>query len=1059
MEGRAAGTGSEHGAAPRRRFARRRYGISLALIALLALAVAAAWLARERLADDWIERELTRRGIEATYTVERIGPRRQILTDIVVGDAARPDATVERIVVELVHRFGLPSVERITVIRPRLYGTWRDGRVSFGELDAFLYGDTGAPPGLPELDVRLVDGRARIATPWGAIGIKAAGSGPIDDGFTGVLAVAAPEIGTEECALDGGSLFGRLATDGGSIAFAGPLRFQRLACSGPAIGIGRTDLAINLRTPAGFESLAASANGHARQIAAGGVEAAESDVALAGSISDRGIALDYAFDGRRLVTEIAKAGAFELDGELRADAGFERFAASGDATFSSIDPGNAIATRLPEAGDAIAGTLAAPLLARLRRGLSRGLDGAGLQASYRLQTDRGGTTLAVPLARLSTRRGSALATISSARIAWRGEGPPQIALNATIGGPDLPRIELASIRADGRAFVVNVSMAPYAAGDASLAVPRLTLRQSGDGTVQLDGRAVLSGPIPGGSARNLRLPIEGSIDRRGRVRLWPRCTEIRFDALRLATLSLEARTQTLCPVAGDAILLAGGDRPTRFAAAARSLDLDGRLGGTAVRLRTGPVQARLSGPLRARDIDLRLGAPGRAARFRIADLSADLDGTLAGMFDDADIMLDAVPLDLSRTSGRWSYRDSALRLEDVELVVSDRAAAARFNPLIASDAALRLEGGQIAATALLRRPSMQTPVVALELTHDLSRGTGSADLAIPGIAFGDALQPVDLTPLALGVVANVEGVVRGDARLDWGPRALTSTGRFSSDDLDFAAAFGPVRGASGTIAFTDLLGLTTAPGQRVAVRSVNPGIEVTDGSVALNLRDGELLTVEGGHWPFLGGTLTLRRVPITLGAAEARRYTLDVRGLEAARFIERFELGNVAATGTFDGTLALVFDAKGNGRIEDGVLVSRAPGGSLSYIGELSYEDLGLVANFAFQSLRSLRFQRMRIAMDGPLAGQLVTRIRLDGVAQGPGAQSNILTREIAKLPLRFDININAPFYQLLNSLRSLYDAEYLRDPRELGLIDPAGLPGDAPSDDAVQNDESDEVP
>ena len=354
---------------------------------------------------------------------------------------------------------------------------------------------------------------------------------------------------------------------------------------------------------------------------------------------------------------------------------------------------------------------------------------------------------------------------------------------------------------------------------------------------------------------------------------------------------------------------------------------------------------------------------------------------------------------------------------------------------------------------------MQTPVVALELTHDLSRGTGSADLAIPGIAFGDALQPVDLTPLALGVVANVEGVVRGDARLDWGPRALTSTGRFSSDDLDFAAAFGPVRGASGTIAFTDLLGLTTAPGQRVAVRSVNPGIEVTDGSVALNLRDGELLTVEGGHWPFLGGTLTLRRVPITLGAAEARRYTLDVRGLEAARFIERFELGNVAATGTFDGTLALVFDARGNGRIEDGVLVSRAPGGSLSYIGELSYEDLGLVANFAFQSLRSLRFQRMRIAMDGPLAGQLVTRIRLDGVAQGPGAQSNILTREIAKLPLRFDININAPFYQLLNSLRSLYDAEYLRDPRELGLIDKAGLPGDAPSDDVVQNDESDEVP
>ena len=48
--------------------------------------------------------------------------------------------------------------------------------------------------------------------------------------------------------------------------------------------------------------------------------------------------------------------------------------------------------------------------------------------------------------------------------------------------------------------------------------------------------------------------------------------------------------------------------------------------------------------------------------------------------------------------------------------------------------------------------------------------------------------------------------------------------------LDFAAAFGPVKGASGTVVFTDLLGLTTAPGQVLAVQSVNPGIEANDGS-------------------------------------------------------------------------------------------------------------------------------------------------------------------------------------------------------------------------------------
>ena len=46
-----------------------------------------------------------------------------------------------------------------------------------------------------------------------------------------------------------------------------------------------------------------------------------------------------------------------------------------------------------------------------------------------------------------------------------------------------------------------------------------------------------------------------------------------------------------------------------------------------------------------------------------------------------------------------------------------------------------------------------------------------------------------------------------------------------------AAGFGPAKGASGTVVFTDLLGLVTAPNQKLAVRSVNPGIEVNDGIV------------------------------------------------------------------------------------------------------------------------------------------------------------------------------------------------------------------------------------
>ena len=95
-----------------------------------------------------------------------------------------------------------------------------------------------------------------------------------------------------------------------------------------------------------------------------------------------------------------------------------------------------------------------------------------------------------------------------------------------------------------------------------------------------------------------------------------------------------------------------------------------------------------------------------------------------------------------------------------------------------------------------------------------------------------------------------------------------------------------MKGASGTVRFTDLLSLTTAPDQRIAVASINPGIEVENGSVAFSLRDGQFLGVTGGTWPFMGGTLYLRPVELNLGIAERRRYLLEVEGLDAALFVE-----------------------------------------------------------------------------------------------------------------------------------------------------------------------------
>ena len=122
-------------------------------------------------------------------------------------------------------------------------------------------------------------------------------------------------------------------------------------------------------------------------------------------------------------------------------------------------------------------------------------------------------------------------------------------------------------------------------------------------------------------------------------------------------------------------------------------------------------------------------------------------------------------------------------------------------------------------------------------------------------------------------------------------------------------------------------------------------------------------------------------------------------------------------------------------------LDSRQPGGNVSYVGELTYEDLSAIANFAFAALRSVDYRQMRIDMDGSLEGELITRVTFDGISQGEGTSRNFLTKRIAKLPIRFRVNVRAPFMQLITSVRSLYDQEYIRDPRSLGIVDAAGNP------------------
>ena len=1022
---------------------RRRWPLALGVLAgFLVLVLGIAWFNREGLADRLIAGQLESLDLPATYTIDSIGADRQVLQNVVIGDPSAPDMTIER--VEVTERLG-----RITLVRPRLYGSYRGGKPSFGSLDKVLFTGGKEPFRLPDLDIAVVDGRARIDSDFGVAGIKLEGEGRLRGGFAGTLAAIMPRATAAGCRAERASLYGALSVSGEKPRFQGPLRLAGLDCPGNGLELGRTALQLDVTADPRLDGGELRAGVQSGLLSLGANRLAGLGGSMRATYRKQALRASYDLAGVDLRTPQAALSDVGLDGVLRSAGGLTRVDLEGRVTGRDLSLGadlDAALAGLQRQGE---GTLAAPLVAQLRAAFRREGQGSRLGATYLLRKAGETINLVVPQGRLLGASGNALLAVSRAQLTTDGVGPARIAGNFSTGGAGLPRITGRLERSEDRLLLTRIAMSEYRSGKSAVSIPELVVVQTPEGSLGLAGRATISGALPGGEVSNLLLPIEGNWSARAGFAMWRHCTPLRFDSLVLANLKLDRRTVTLCPPRGGAILRSGSGG-LRVAAGAPSLELVGRLGASPIRIASGPIGFAVPGNLSARALDVALGPAPTASRFRIANLSARIGEDIAGSFDHSDIRLAAVPLDLLDAGGRWRFADGRLTITEGAFRLEDRQAVDRFQPLVAQGGALTLAENRIAAEAVLREPASSREVVRAAIRHDLSTGRGDADLFVDGLTFDEQLQPDMVSRLALGVIANTRGTVRGKGRIGWNPQGVTSTGRFSTDALDFAAAFGPVKGLSGEVVFTDLLGMVTAPNQRVRIASVNPGIEATDGELSFALQPNSLLVVNGAKWPFMGGTLTLEPTRMTFGIAETRRYTLNVEALDAAKFIQRLELSNLDATGVFDGRMPLVFDENG-GRVEGGLLLSRPPGGNVSYVGELTYEDLSAMGNFAFSALRSVDYRQMRIEMNGALAGEIVTRASFDGLSQGAAASRNFLTDRIAKLPIRFNVNVRAPFLQMVSSFRSLYDSSLVRDPASLGLLDG----GAAPADPAIQPSDS----
>ena len=64
---------------------------ALGLIILLIAGIAIVWIERRPIATEFLKREFERRGVTASYHLDRVGLRTQQVSNLVIGDPKRPD--------------------------------------------------------------------------------------------------------------------------------------------------------------------------------------------------------------------------------------------------------------------------------------------------------------------------------------------------------------------------------------------------------------------------------------------------------------------------------------------------------------------------------------------------------------------------------------------------------------------------------------------------------------------------------------------------------------------------------------------------------------------------------------------------------------------------------------------------------------------------------------------------------------------------------------------------------------------------------------------------------
>ncbi|MEP0069292.1 YdbH domain-containing protein [Pyruvatibacter sp.] len=384
----------------------------------------------------------------------------------------------------------------------------------------------------------------------------------------------------------------------------------------------------------------------------------------------------------------------------------------------------------------------------------------------------------------------------------------------------------------------------------------------------------------------------------------------------------------------------------------------------------------LNGMLPQMDATIRQGADGQVVAS-LAVKGGDL--TLPQQA----LRLENISADATVAPGRAGQLG---RLDIDRVRVTDTQAAKRFAPVEAT-ASLSLDGlGEdgLLASRLKGPVTIKTPAGVVltnaTLSHGLASGEGQLDFKTGPLTFAeDGLQPQELAPVLLGVVAAVSGEVSASGTIAWDNSGVRrSSARTELVNVGLQASAARFAQVSGDIEFSSLVPVRTRGTQAVSIGVLDAGLPLEGGIALVRVEGGGDVIIENAQWPFAGGQLVL-----TSGAlntrADVQRAELAALSVNLTELLNLVEMEGLSGEGVLGGAVPI--------EIRDGsVYVTQAklaaePGGVVRYQ-NASTDAAGQTAegaNIAFQALENFHFQVLSLEIDGPVDGELTLKITLQG--------------------------------------------------------------------------------